>query len=172
MNRELAKFALRILVIVVGTTVLSGLVLFVWLSPETSPGHHLASKESKMFAPEPRPIEMVTRDALARSYEESDKWRAMAEKLATDRCSEATLVGAVRLADRTGEQNKQSGQPWIPVWIAALTMFGGVLTSGIGAGVSAYATIRTKNEELKRKDEELRLAREDKLHDQGRAAVV
>jgi phage-related minor tail protein len=65
---------------------------------------------------------------------------------------------------RAGPNDKQisAEEKWVPFWTAVVAAVGAVFAACVGAGVAAWAAT-TKREELNRRDEELRLARESRL---------
>jgi len=102
-----------------------------------------------------------TQEQAARSKREAEVWADVLSQLTAT--TPALKAGSPPPARQESNVKRATGEErWVPLWTAVVAAVGAVFAACIGAGVAAWA-ITAKREELNRKDEELRLARESRL---------
>jgi hypothetical protein len=101
------------------------------------------------------------REQVTRSKMESEAWASVLSQLIAAKPVPQT---SRPVPTRAGPNDKQisAEEKWVPFWTAVVAAVGAVFATCVGAGVAAWAAT-TKREELNRRDEELRLARESRL---------
>jgi hypothetical protein len=101
------------------------------------------------------------REQVTRSKMESEAWATVLSQLIAAKPVPQT---SRPVPTRAGPNDKQisAEEKWVPFWTAVVAAVGAVFATCVGAGVAAWAAT-TKREELNRRDEELRLARESRL---------
>jgi septal ring factor EnvC (AmiA/AmiB activator) len=101
------------------------------------------------------------REQVARSTMESEAWASVLSQLMATKPPPQTGRPVPTPADSNDKQ-ALAEEKWVPFWTAVVAAVGAVFAACVGASVAAWATT-TKREELNRRDEELRLARESRL---------
>jgi hypothetical protein len=101
------------------------------------------------------------REQVTRSKMESEAWATVLSQLIA---AKPVPQPSRPVPTRAGPNDKQisAEEKWVPFWTAVVAAVGAVFATCVGAGVAAWAAT-TKREELNRRDEELRLARESRL---------
>lgn len=102
-----------------------------------------------------------TQEQAARSKRESEVWADVLSQLTAT--TPAQKAGSPPPARQESNVKRATGEErWVPLWTAVVAAVGAVFAACIGAGVAAWA-ITARRQELNRKDEELRVARESRL---------
>ena len=101
------------------------------------------------------------KEQVTRLKMESEAWANVLNQL---RATMRPPLTSRPVPTRANSNDKQASaeEKWVPFWTAVVAAAGAVFAACIGAGVAAWAAT-SKREELNRKGEELRLARESRL---------
>jgi outer membrane murein-binding lipoprotein Lpp len=101
------------------------------------------------------------KEQVTRLKMESEAWANVLNQLMATKRLPLTSKPVPTRAN-SNDKRASAEEKWVPFWTAIAAAVGAVFAACIGAGVAAWATT-TKREELNRKDEEFRLARESRL---------